>query len=91
MTMNEFLMTKGFEWIFSLLVYASSLYLAYTVGYMKGFAANPQRSETTMFVTANGNVLRFVPGTDAIVQVRLKDDCIRKITWAEKTDDGAEE
>lgn len=91
MTINEFLMTKGFEWIFSLLVYASSLYLAYTVGYMKGFAVNPQRSETTMFVTANGNVLRFVPGTDAIVQVRLKDDCIRKITWAEKTDDGAEE
>lgn len=95
MTMDEILMTKGFGWLFSLLVYASSMYLAYNVGhskgYTKGFEANPQRNETTMFVTANGNVLRFVPGTDAIVQVRLKDDCIRKITWAEKTDDGDEE
>ena len=65
--------------------------VGHSKGYTKGFEANPQRNETTMFVTANGNVLRFVPGTDAIVQVRLKDDCIRKITWAEKTDDGAEE
>ena len=65
--------------------------VGHSKGYTKGFEANPQRNETTMFVTANGNVLRFVPGTDAIVQVRLKDDCIRKITWAEKTDDGTEE